>query len=274
MASFSVLLVSRRTTFTAPARALLELAEDAPADAEAAGARRDPHALDLGRLGGRGASALRSRRLAAQAGDEEQSGGLGELVDVGRDALAGIEAGVEAGVELGEVGLDAEAGRRAGGVLDVDGRRAPAVSRRSTTPIASTSRSRWPSLSETSSDEASSSLRRSSRSRSARPASVRRTVRTRLSPAPGCTATSPSRSSVDQAAQVAGVEVEPRAQGPQVGAVGADLPQHPRGAERPAAGARYSSFSAPMRCVTLRVEPQPAGPAPTARPAAPAVSYL
>ena len=61
--------------------------------------------------------------------------------------------------------------RRAGRVLDVDADE-PAVSRRSTSPIASTSRSRWPSLSEASSDAASSSLRRSSSSRSARPASV------------------------------------------------------------------------------------------------------
>src|SRR3954452_17942288 len=58
--------------------------------------------------------------IAAQAADDKQHGGLGELVDVGRDAAARIEAGVEAGVELGEVRLDAEAGRRAGGVLDVD----------------------------------------------------------------------------------------------------------------------------------------------------------
>ena len=40
---------------------------------------------------------------------------------------------------------------------------------------------------------------------------------------------------LDEAAEVARVEVEARAQRPQVGAVRADLPQHPRRAKRPAA---------------------------------------
>src|SRR4051794_5210290 len=109
----------------APARALLDLAEDTPADAEAAGAGRHPHALDLGRLAAVELQRSAADRLAAQAGDQQQPGGLGELVDVSRDALLGIEAGVEADVELRGVGLDAEAGSRAGGGLGVDGDEAP-----------------------------------------------------------------------------------------------------------------------------------------------------
>ena len=101
-------------------RPLLELAQDAPPDPEAARRGRDPHALDLGGLAAVELQRAAADRLAAQSGDQEQAGGLGQLGGVGRDALAGIEAGIEAGVELGEVGLDAEPGRGAGGVLDAD----------------------------------------------------------------------------------------------------------------------------------------------------------
>ena len=78
-------------------------------------------------------------------------------------------------------------------------------------------------------------------------------MRTRLSGAPGSHDDEPvALELLDEATEVAGVEVEPLAQGAQVGPVAADLPQHPRRAERPPR-ARYSSFSAPMRWVTLRL---------------------
>ena len=55
-----------------------------------------------------------------------------------------------------------------------------------------------------------------------------------------------------QPAEVAGVEVETGAQGANVGRF-VELPEHPGRAERPARS-RYSSFSAPMRWVTVRLK--------------------
>ena len=109
------------------------------------------------------------------------------------------------------------------------------MSRRSTRAIASTRSCRWRSPSGASSEPASASLRRSSSATSACPAAVRVTaadaavlrVRRDRDQALGL-------EPAQQPAEIAGVEVQARAQRTHVGAV-ADLPQHPRRSQRPPA---------------------------------------
>jgi hypothetical protein len=99
---------------------VLELAQDPPADAQAAGLRSDPHALDVEGHVAVELERSAADRLAVQARDEQQPGRLGEVLGGGRDRAGQIEAGVETRVELGVVGLQAEAPRGRARVLDRD----------------------------------------------------------------------------------------------------------------------------------------------------------
>ena len=112
---------------------------------------------------------------AREVGDEQQTGRLGQVGEVGEVAERGIEAVLEAIVELG-----VEAPRHAAASADVGSSgwmsTSPAVKRRSTTSIASTSRARCSPSSDASSDSAKASLAWSRASRSSRPAGVSATA--------------------------------------------------------------------------------------------------
>ena len=151
----------------------------------------DPHALQLRRSASVELQGSAAHRLTAQRGDEEQAHRQAHLDWVGRQAASGIESGLETAVELGEVAAQAQPGDVVVGVDD-DDLDSDAVSNRSTSAIASTSRARCVSLSGSSIERASSSLRWSRRCRSARPLAVRRAVRTRRSRSAAPTVTRPS----------------------------------------------------------------------------------
>ena len=111
-----------------------------------------------------------------------------------------------------------------------------AVRWRSTVAIASTSSRRWRSPSGSRSEAAKASERRSSSAHSRLPDGRQRR--------PADAAVAGARRDGDQpvvverpqeAAEVAGVEAEPRPQVAHVGAVAADLPEQPRLADRPLA---------------------------------------
>src|SRR5581483_2081996 len=88
---------------------ILELAEEPPAEPHAAQVARDPHALDVGRLGTGELHRTAADGPPAKARDEEEAVRERELRSVGRDRLRRVEAGVEAVVQLREVLRDAEA---------------------------------------------------------------------------------------------------------------------------------------------------------------------
>src|SRR4051794_287597 len=102
------------------ARLCLERLEDAAGDAEAAGAVRGPHALDLA-----DAALFHLERAAAdrspiETGDKEISSGRRQLILARRDASAGVEAHLEARRELRKVSLEAGAGVGAARQLEAD----------------------------------------------------------------------------------------------------------------------------------------------------------
>src|SRR4051812_43851412 len=78
------------------ARTRLELREEPARDPVAAGGLGDPHALDLRRATRGMLDAAAADRLSAQVGDEEGAGGRSELVRLGGDARARVEAGLRA----------------------------------------------------------------------------------------------------------------------------------------------------------------------------------
>ena len=197
----------------------------------------DPHALQLGRLAGRKLEPAAADRLGAQRGDHEEPARRPQRVERRAPSRAT------------KAPATARAGRarrrRPGAALRLGPRRrrpsrsgrARRSNSRSTSPSAATSRSRCDSVSGSKIDAASSSLRRSSTLRSARPLGVRRAVRTRRSPSLGHDLRQPGRlERAQQPAQVAGVDAEPGAEHADVAALLADLPEHARLAERPVAG--------------------------------------
>jgi hypothetical protein len=96
---------------------VLELRQKATADAEAAGIGRHPHALDVEGHVALDLEGTTADRLVVQARDQQQPGGLGELLGGRRDRPLRIEAGVELRVQLGVIGLQAEARYDAAGVF-------------------------------------------------------------------------------------------------------------------------------------------------------------
>src|SRR6476646_257850 len=99
-------------------REVLEAIQDALPDAEAAGRRRDPHALDLaiGRMALQGAA---SDRLVIQCGQDEEPMRRRELLCGRRYAERWIETCLEARGELFEITPQAIPGSGASGVLHV-----------------------------------------------------------------------------------------------------------------------------------------------------------
>jgi hypothetical protein len=98
----------------------LELGQEATADAEPPGGGGDPHPLELGRAGPVELHGAGAQGLTTDAGQQQQPGGLDQVVDGCGDAPAGVEAAVEPAVELVEIGLQAALRVRAGGVLGCD----------------------------------------------------------------------------------------------------------------------------------------------------------
>ena len=80
----------------------------------------DPHPLELGRLGPVEPHRADADRLTTDPGQQQQPGGLDQVVDGRGDAPAGVEPALEPAVELVEVGLQASLRVRAGGVLGRD----------------------------------------------------------------------------------------------------------------------------------------------------------
>ena len=87
----------------------LQFGEQPPAEAEPAHGRGDPHPLDLRGRAGVELEPAAADRLRVQGGDQEQSGGRGHLVVVGREAPGRVEAAVEPAGPLIEVGPQAGA---------------------------------------------------------------------------------------------------------------------------------------------------------------------
>ena len=109
-----------------------------------------------------------------------------------------------------------------------------AVSSRSTSAIAPTSRARRASLSGSSSDLASPSAASSSSSRSLTPSGVSRATRTRRSAGVRPDDDEPvGLERPQQPAEIAGIEPEQRPQAHDIAALRPDLPEHARLAERP-----------------------------------------
>src|SRR4051812_21544826 len=73
----------------------LELPQEPPTEPEAARLRVDPHALELGGRAGMVLQRAAADRVLAQARDEEQAARRRQLVLVGGDAAARVEAGLE-----------------------------------------------------------------------------------------------------------------------------------------------------------------------------------
>ena len=191
-----------------------------------------PHPLELGRLVAVELQRAAPDRLVVQPGQQQQAGRLDEIGGVRREAGARIEAVAEARVELSEIGPQAEPGgaaRRIGDPdLDQGGaeqplNRAHGVDEPGPLPVVQ---------------------RRQQGPRQ----SVAAPVEFRAFGAPGfgepygphpvivwswlhldqALVLEPAQ----QAAQIAGVQVEPAPDGPEVSAAVADLPQHPRGSQR------------------------------------------
>ena len=125
-------------------------------DTEPANRRGDPHPLDLGRLAGvelEGAATHRLARRVATRNARPAAAARRRRPDAERR----VEAALEAAVELGEVLAQAEPRVRMPGSTG-SMPRAPRSAGARPRAIAATSCSRWPSLSGSRSDSASSSL--------------------------------------------------------------------------------------------------------------------
>ena len=184
---------------------------------------------------------------------------------------AGSKPASDAAVELGEVRPEAAARVGIAGI----GRpisTSPAVSSRSTSRIAATSCVALRGVERL--EERPRQLVAAAVEHRAlgRPrAASARAIRARAGPPPGRHRDEPGGlERAQQPAQVARVEVEPRAQLPQLAALGADLPQQPRLAER-AVASEERSFSAPTCAVTVRLNRRTSA---TSRPASSDLSQI
>ena len=220
--------------------ALLQGDEQPSPEPQAADGRRDPEPLDLAPCRGATADVVVAEhaaadRLVAKPRDEEEPHRRDEVGRPVRRSRDPVEAALEARGQLVEVRLQAE---RACGCSGSHGstRTSDAVRRRSTSAIAPTRRSRCASPSASRIDDATASFRRSSSARSARQARSgvpcardrrARSARRRRRPS--------AASACRTRAEIARVEPEARPEGADVGAVGTDLPEHARLAERPPA---------------------------------------
>jgi hypothetical protein len=214
----------------------LELGQEPAAQAKPADAGGDPHPLDLGGTAGAELQRAAAGRLAVQGRDQEQPRGRGHLV-VGRgDAPGRVEAAVEAPGQLLDVGPQAAPGVRFPRVAhaDDDGRGGqqplhvghggdePAA-----LPLAERAEQRGGGLVGAAVEFGPFGLSGGGQPRGPEP-SVRLVHLDGDHPVP--------LQRAQQPAQVAGVQVQPGAQVPDLAAVRADLPQQPRLPERAAAG--------------------------------------
>src|SRR6266702_28273 len=217
----------------------LELGQQPAAEAEAADRGRDPHPLDPGNLGGRAGVELQraaADRLPAQRRDQEQSRGRGHLVGGRRDAPGRVEAAVEAPGQLVHVGPQAAPGIRVPRIAHAghDGRgvQQPLHLRHggdepATLPLAQRPEQRDGGVVGETVELGTFGLTGDGEPR--RPDPPVRLVRLDGDqPVPF--------QRPQQPAQVAGVQVQPRPQVPDVAAVRADLPQHPGLPQRAATG--------------------------------------
>ena len=212
-----------------------ELREQAAADPEPTRRVGDPHPLQLGGLLAVELQRAAADRLGMERRDEEEARRRPQLVQLGRDAAGGIEAGLEAAAELRHVRVQAGLGLGPGRVDDLD-----ADERRGEQPLDVSHRR----------DELLLLALAERREEGPRELVAAALEHTQL-PAPGGGELRGADAAVGRArlhgdqpvalerlqepAQVAGVEVEPRAQVAQVGARLPDLPEHARLAERPVA---------------------------------------
>ncbi len=214
----------------------LQLGQQPASEGQAAGRGGHPHPLDVGRPVRVQLHAAAADGLAVQASDDEQAAGSAHLVDVGREAAGGVEADVEAFVELAEVGRQAGRRVRARRVDHVHGHEGGGEqpvdrAHRRDELVTLVGRERG--------EQRGGELVAALVEQVAFPAAPRREPGR---PDPSVVRAGPDRDQAgglerpQQAAEVPGVEAEPGSQPADVATVGPDLPQDPRGAERPVAG--------------------------------------
>ena len=213
----------------------LKFGQEPPSQAEPAGRRGDPHPLDVSRV----LVELEHPapdRLGVQGGEQEQPRGRGHLVVGGGDAPGRIEPFLEAVRQLGDVGMDCPAGVRVPGVTHAD------PDRRGHQEPLDLGHRRYQPL----------PLPLAERVEDGGGRVVGEPVEFGSFGAPaagqaGCPYPAVRVARLDddhpvalqraqQAAQVAGVQVEPGPQQPEVAALGTDLPQQARLPEGSAAG--------------------------------------
>src|SRR6266700_874854 len=214
----------------------LQLGQQPAAQAQAADFRGDPHPLDLGGRAGVELQCAAAGRLAVQGRDQEQARGRGHLVVGGGDAPGRVEAAVEAPGQLLDVGPQAAPGLRVPWVTHADhdgrgGQQPLHVGHGGDEPAALTLGER---AEKTGGGLFGAAIEFGpfGPSGGGQPRGPEPSVR--LVHLDGDQPVVLQRP--QQPAQVAGVQVQPGAQVPDVAAVRADLPQQPRLPERAAAG--------------------------------------
>ena len=237
IASVSARLVSSCTAGAPWAEAIDSSSrEQAPAHSEAARRGRDPHALDLGRVAAVEPQAAAPDQLRPEHGDEEGARRRAEVAGIRRQARAQLEPGAEPLVELGEVSGKAPSRvavrridrhhlhhRRGEEALDLaHGRHQPAALLGAE------------GLEEGAGQRLAAIFER--RSLLGALAGERRPPHPAVGGAAPDADEPVALEGAQQPTEVPRVQVEPRAEGADVAAVLADLPEHPGLAERAVAG--------------------------------------
>ncbi len=216
-------------------RGLLQAGEEPPPESEPARVGRDPHALQLGGLAPVELQGTAAHGLLAAARDQQQAGRRSEILGRCRDAARRIESGLEARRKLREVLLDAPARVARRGILGSDRHE-----RRQQEPLDGLHRrhqDRTPVLVER--------LEHRQGQRVRQPVELGALGRARLAQA-STPHPAVARSGLDddqprgleraqQPARIPGIHAQPAAELAHLGAVGADLPQHARLSDGPAA---------------------------------------